>query len=570
VAALAFSKNGKTLASGSETIRLWELPTGKQLKEFDAYHTPRELRGAMPKGIPAIAFSPDGKLLALRHDIGGIIFYDVATGKTIHQLAAGARMAAALSGNGKLAATVEDNGLWSGVWDLTSGKKLHQFDGRQFIRFQVALTADGTVLASSDVGASNLIRLWDPTTGKELRRFPLKGRSAWALAFAPDGKTMAVRTGSPFALDKVPDEQDFRLALWDVETGKEVRILERGGPAVRIGLAFSPDAKILAASTGPTISLFDVTTGKDLMSQAGHGRGVKTIAFSAKKWRLISADEGGQLRFWDPASGKAAGDLAVPKQELDHLALSSDGRFFAFVDRKNVPHLWDIAAGREIRNFEKDAGTLLNFSPDGRILAIGARFWDTITGKELPQLRDKEALAVAISPKGDKVAFGLVGLRLNEIQLCDLATGREIWRVDARCDENAISFVLFSPDGKTIASSDDSRMIRLWDVATATERGQGFSHGQRPPKQGQSVVAGCVLAFSPDSTILASGSYEGTIRLWDLATAKERVRFTGHEGGIKALAFSPDGKTLASGSNDTTVLIWDVAGSLAKNVNSRE
>jgi uncharacterized protein YukE len=112
-----------------------------------------------------------------------------------------------------------------------------------------------------------------------------------------------------------------------------------------------------------------------------------------------------------------------------------------------------------------------------------------------------------------------------------------------------VKSVIFSPDGRLLASGSYDQTVRIWDTATGALQQilEGHSHA---------VLS---VAFSPDGQLLASGSYDQTVRLWDTATGALQQTLEGHSHAVLSVAFSPDGRLLASGSYDQTVRIWDTA-----------
>ncbi|KAH6134154.1 hypothetical protein HBI68_251490 [Parastagonospora nodorum] len=149
--------------------------------------------------------------------------------------------------------------------------------------------------------------------------------------------------------------------------------------------------------------------------------------------------------------------------------------------------------------------------------------------------------AVVFSPDGKTVASGSND---KTVKRWDAGTGTEQHTLRGHLD--VVSAVVFSPDGKTVASASWDKTVKLWDAGTGTEQ-----HTLR----GHSFWVRAVV-FSPDGKTVASGSNDKTVKLWDAGTGTEQHTLRGHLGLISAVVFSPDGKTVASASADNTVKLW--------------
>jgi RNA polymerase sigma factor (sigma-70 family) len=226
-------------------------------------------------------------------------------------------------------------------------------------------------------------------------------------------------------------------------------------------------------------------------------------------------------------------------------------------------------AGRP-RLVDADAAVdAVSWSPDGKVLATRVRAWDGdghVTGRFL-QIRDADTGAVRrtleqsddledarFSPDGKSVAAAITAE--NVVKLWDARTGKEKRTFEgAKC--TGLTSVAFSRDGRLLAAAgvvnnadSGQGVLILWKAASGNLLWQVRGH--------TSDICERALAFSPDGKLLATGSADKTIKLWDATTGKCKRTLEGHESGVFSLAFSPDGKLLASGGLDGTVRLWDL------------
>ncbi len=233
VTGLAFSPNGKTLASVSEkdnTIRLWDVATGKCLAKIDLPSTQPGVRSVFVRGV---AFRPDGKAVATCHNSGAIKLWDPATGKcmdTLHH--PGGVWRIAFSPDSKCLASA--GAFEARIWDLATGRPRSTFkaDLPDWV-LVLAYTPEGKAVLVRRSTDCKVLTLWDVAAGTNLSTCEGHEQSIGAAALSPDGKTL-VSSG----LDKT-------LRVWEAATGKKIARLggENYDP-----LAFSPDGKILACA----------------------------------------------------------------------------------------------------------------------------------------------------------------------------------------------------------------------------------------------------------------------------------------------------------------------------------
>jgi WD40 repeat protein len=594
VRSVAISPDGKTIASGSQkgTIRLWDAATGRELKVLTG-HT---------AGVDGLAFSPDGKLLASSSWDHSARLWEVATGRVVHNLAGHQSdvNSVAFSKDGKLLITASGDGT-ARVWDVSGGQNVLALQGHEGPIGTAAFSPDGKLIATG--GMDKTARLWDASSGKELHKLEGHKERLRAVVFSPDGKRLFtvswdttarlwdVATGKQVAELKhtsgfeaaafAPDGKSVATAsgwgnavnVWDV-TGDAIKPRWSGKCGQPFAVAFSADGKRLAAGGWDNaVHVWDTATGKEQAASqpAGHVAWVHTVSYLPDRKTLVSAAADGTVIVWDIAQRKPPRQRQAPASRAWSLAVSPDGKTLAVGCHDKTVQLWDAATLKTVGTFQADGSVRgLAFSPDGRHLAAvsgdepdlrsarpvegqGAGVWEVSTGRRLFRLEghDGTVKTVAYSPDGKTIATGGAD---NTTRLWDAATGRELRKFGG--PTTPVESVAFSPDGKLLAVAPRGGVTRVWRLDTD---GPPLTFGVGPNRH---LWA---LAFSADGRLLATatrgnGPVSAAVRVWDVATGKERARFAGHQETAACVSFSPDGRVLASGGGDGTVLLWDVTG----------
>ena len=557
------------------------------------WYVSEEPRVRLGKGIIGqIRYSPDGTQLAVGSSIG-IWIYNAYTGKKLNLLTGHTKwpVLIAYSPDGNLLASGGGKSNIGTVclWNPNTGEHTTTLGEHEKFVLCLEFSPDGSTLASGSVDprGHGTIRLCDVVTGKLKAKLDGHTGGKELMVFSPDGQTLAsaqdVRQGS---------SDDKTIQLWDVKTGQRKVTLENPDSCIVRSIAFSPDGGMIASgnqdnvddhSTQGTVQLWDVATGENKMTLTEHRDAVFTVAYSPDGLSFISGSGDGTILLWDAKTYQLKAELTG---DLYAIAFSPDGKTLAIGSRdiKEI-EFWDAVSGEHKTTLTEHTDDVYNliFNPvDGRTFAgIGGdstiRLWDAVTGEHLQTItgHTRSVSSVSFNADGSKLAVGsghFDGAGSDKII--------RIWNVDSGCLQNTfkmpmerrikyqlIDSVSYSPNGKTLATGSEDGTIRLWDVESEEFQNNTLDGFRGIPAEKTSLGYsdnGLVLAYSPDGKTLASSSRswldeDRTIQLWDITTCEHKGTLTTEDlwRTLYSIVFSPDSRTVAGGDDDGTVYLWD-------------
>ncbi|NOX45017.1 MAG: WD40 repeat domain-containing protein [Caldiserica bacterium] len=413
----------------------------------------------------------------------------------------------------------------------------------------LAVSPDGALIAAGGIGGK--VAIWDARTGREVASFIPFDRDVGVLAFAPDGGSLAA---APSA--------GTELYLYDTETGERVGKFPWNQWGVRC-VAFSPDGNLLAIGAGDGIvRVWDRAEHKLLRNLKGTPGPAASLSFTDAG--LLVVGTSGVISRWDPDSWEAVGDLTVSGDMRYHSL--APGNTLLLHPPTGPIEIWDLNKGERTaalgRGRYLGRFTAAAFSPDGTLLAVATaegeiRLWRTEGWEEASVLRDHRGAidALAFAPDGTRLLSGGGDNRARIWALSDAGWGESL---EVLAHAKPISDVDFSPDGRTFLTASVDETVRLWDAET----GEFIRTLWKPVKVEfiQPLVRDAIYAarFSPDGRLIAAGSEDKTVRLWDAETGKLLALLRKHRDVVDCVDFSPDGTLLASGDASGTVVLWDV------------
>jgi WD40 repeat protein/serine/threonine protein kinase len=544
VSGAQFSPDGRNVATAcfDGVLRIWNVASGKLVTQFE--------RGVSDEAIHlSFCYAPDGSTLASAAR-DGIAVLDSATLRVKQTLEF---LQADKANPNDISLVYAPDGRWLAaafgrsirIWDTASWES---FSLPAVSNVRISFSQDGKSLAVCRLGAG--IELWDLATRMKaadlIEPAARGGNESWALTrFSPQGDRMISAGGLGY------------VALWDVPAQKNVWVQQVHRSRI-YALAFSHDGKRFASGGfDQLIHIWDSTTQEKVMTLQGHLNEIWSLEFSPDDRYLLTSSKDGTVKLWDAEARPPATHWMLDQGEWP-IGFTPDGRGLISVSE-------DGAAVRHWKGPEviKALPCAAPVERDRTIFAPASQSLYVLTSAGEVQVQDVNTLKVKRSFRISERSPTLYhvspderwltgrGATTRDLYVWDTASGEAVAHIDElQGNVSSRDLAVFSPDSSLLAVATAKWEVKLWDTAK-----RQFLH-VLPPHPWR-VYA---ISFSHDGKYVASSSWAGDVRIFEVATGRESVApLYGHGSGVQGHCFSPDDATLVSGGDDSTVRFWNVA-----------
>lgn len=548
---LAFHPEGKQLVSGGEdrTVRVWDLEKGEESLRFDQQNM----------WISQVAYSPNGKLIVSASNDGTVAIWNTNPAKETKRLVH--KSSEHTNGTYAVAYDFDGKAIFTAGGDSTAhkigapgpnGEYIEKVTGIRQKDFNLsggghdrpitalAVSPDGKMLVTGS--EDNSIRIWEVSTGKVVRVMQGHNDHITSLAISSDAGTL------------ISASKDHTIRVWTLDLNDTHRTLN-GHKGYVWSAMYSPDGSLVAsAGADQVIRIWNNETGTEIASLPGHDVAVTAICFNHDGTKLVSCGGDNLVKLWDVKENKLLKEYKGHTAPVMAVAISKDGKQLLSgsadrtaklwnVDSAEVAHTFDVRAPVSAVLFRDDGKEALIGSADGmmRVIEFGPPM------KENPPFvaHQSGVAAIAYSPDSKRIVT-CGGDRLVNVWSVS-ANGNPALISELKGHNQPVSSVAYSPDGRFIASGGGDLVVRIWNAATLLEIRALRGHTDWVSS----------VAFAPDGKSIISAGVDRTVRLWELAR-EETIAVSGHSLPIRAVAIDPTGKWLASGSDDRTIKLWNL------------
>jgi len=496
--------------------------------------------------VNQVCWSPDGLLLASVSDDCSIKICNASTGEEFCTLKGHGDPVTSVAFKNDGSTIV--SGSWDKtlrLWDVKLGKETQfPITGHTATINVAAFSNDGVMLASASgsPGHSDYsIRLWYAGTGQPIGN-PLHGHTGAVFTVVFDNTGNMLASGGA----------DCTIRLWSTRNCVQLKLFDQLHTDSVMSLSYSPDGAFLAsASLDNTIIIWNASGGNLMFGPTlAHSNGVNSVAFAPSGSLLASGGGDNMIKVWSPVRGSPLGrqvELSGHKYPVTSVAFSPDSSTIASGGDDATVRLWDATLAISDKqdsipgvNGSADASSNFLMRPSSFTRTKSQSFSDRTASDD----QDKVPKTPEIKPSV-----------LTQEDLQQIATTGQ--QSSHHLVETCLS-IAFSPCGNVLASASgtvfgkgSADVIEFRDPKDATLSGIQLKGHQR---------AIAALCFSSDSQLIASGSWDKTVRLWNVSDNSVQLDASlmrGHEGAVSDVDFSPDCQTIASVSEDRSLRLWN-------------